>query len=188
VNNYVVNAEIKNRHGIDSAFVFWSTDTSLGYSRITMTNSSGNNWTASIPHQSGGKTVYYYIRTRTETGKYFSKPMTAPRGHWKFNVGTIVGITENNELSPVEFTLRQNYPNPFNPYTVIGYKISKYSNIRIEVYNMLGQTIDVLVNENKSAGEHEITWDAAKYSSGMYIYSMFINGERMDTRRMMLIK
>lgn len=192
VNNYLVPANIKNRYGIDSAFVFWSTDTSLGYNRIVMTNSSGQNWTTSIPHQSAGKTVYYYIKARTSNGKYFSKPMTAPLGHWKFNVGTPTGITGTAGEIPREFSLYQNYPNPFNPVTKIRFDIPpsggiEKKNVTLVIYSILGEEIQTVVNEKLNAGTYEYIFDASRLSSGIYFYRLE-TGNYSSTKKMILIK
>jgi agmatine/peptidylarginine deiminase len=203
VNNYTVNANIKNRYGIDSAFVHWSTDTSLGYNRIIMTNTGGGNWTAAIPHQSAGKTVYYYIRTRTSSGKYFSKPITAPRGHWKFNVIGPTGITGNQNSIPEKFKLYQNYPNPFNPVTKIKFDIplspltpdliggtergNKGGFATLVIYDILGREITTLVNQRLKPGTYDIQWNAANYPSGVYFYKL-ITGGYSETKIMIYLK
>jgi hypothetical protein len=195
VNNYPVLANIKNKFGIDSAFVYWSTDTSLGYNRINMTNSSGQNWTTSLPHQPSGKTVYYYITARTSNGKYFSKPITAPKGHWKFNIGGPTGISGNSGEVPHNFFLYQNFPNPFNPVTKIKFDIPTPLNlpegvtpeVKIVVYDVLGKEIAVLVNEKFKPGTYEVEWNADKYSSGIYFYSLITN-KFIETKKMLLIK
>jgi hypothetical protein len=92
----------------------------------------------------------------------------------------------DNQL-PSEIRLSQNYPNPFNPTTNIQFGLNKASDVRLEVFNMLGQSIGVLVNEPKSAGWHTATFDASALSSGMYIYRITANGIN-STKRMMLIK
>lgn len=97
----------------------------------------------------------------------------------------------SNEVSdnqlPSKITLSQNYPNPFNPTTNIKFGLNEISDVRLEVFNMLGQSIGVLVNERKAAGWHTATFDASSYSSGMYIYQITANGIQ-STKRMMLIQ
>ena len=93
---------------------------------------------------------------------------------------------ENHEL-PLAFLLEQNYPNPFNPVTVIGYQIPKSSDVRLEVIDMLGRRVSLLINERVEAGRHEATLDASGLSSGMYIYRLQ-TGNEVLTRKMMLIK
>lgn len=81
------------------------------------------------------------------------------------------GIEKTLETAkqPTTFDLYQNYPNPFNPVTTIKFAIPEVSNVKIIVYNMLGQEIETLVNDNLSAGFHEIKWNASRFASGVYI-------------------
>jgi hypothetical protein len=85
------------------------------------------------------------------------------------------GITpsnvDNTSIVPGTFVLEQNYPNPFNPSTMILYSIQARSMVRLEVFNLLGQRIEVLVNSNLEPGIYRATWNAA-VPSGMYFYKM----------------
>jgi agmatine/peptidylarginine deiminase len=187
VNNYALTANIKNRYGIDSAFVYWTTDTALGYQKINMTNSGGQNWNSAIPHQSWGKTVYYYIRAKTSNGKYFSKPITAPKGHWKFNVNNLAGISQNGNVVPEKFELMQNYPNPFNPVTIINFDIPKENRVTLKIYDITGREVNTLADEVFKAGSYKVDFDATGLSSGIYFYRIYYNGQS-DTKKMILIK
>ncbi|MHB9005258.1 MAG: T9SS type A sorting domain-containing protein, partial [Coriobacteriia bacterium] len=69
-----------------------------------------------------------------------------------------------------DFNLSQNYPNPFNPSTVINYSIPEESNVRISVFNAIGQRITTLVNATKQSGDYQVTWDASQLASGIYFY------------------
>lgn len=79
---------------------------------------------------------------------------------------------ENTVESKIEFYLEQNYPNPFNPTTVIKYGLAENSQTKIEIFNVLGQKVAVLANENKSAGNHQTIWDAQNLPSGIYFISI----------------
>ena len=83
--------------------------------------------------------------------------------------------------------LFQNYPNPFNPITNIIYRIPSSSSVRIIVYDILGNEVKILVDENKSVGEHKIQFDASNLSSGVYYYRIFYN-EGSITRKLLLLK
>lgn len=91
------------------------------------------------------------------------------------------------ELQPNEYKLSQNYPNPFNPTTNINYVMPEQAHVRITVYDVLGREVAMLVNEVMSAGTHTVNFDAARLSSGMYIYRMEA-GSKILTNKMMLIK
>jgi hypothetical protein len=88
---------------------------------------------------------------------------------------------------PKTAQLNQNYPNPFNPTTTIQYTLGSSEQVRLSVYDMLGREVAVIVNDLKSAGDHTATWDASKFSSGIYIYSLQTESSRM-TRKMTLMK
>jgi agmatine deiminase len=186
VNNYPVLANIKNKFGIDSTQVYWRIDTNFAYNRVLMTNSGGQNWVGAIPHQSSGRTVYYYIKTKTSSGKYFSRPITAPAGYWKFNVLGPTGISEN-ENTPGRFALYQNYPNPFNPSTKFKFEIAKQNDVKVIIYDILGKEVRILVNEKLKAGVYEISFDGSTLPSGLYFYKLNA-GDYTQTRKMMLIK
>ncbi|MCW8805940.1 MAG: T9SS type A sorting domain-containing protein, partial [Ignavibacteriaceae bacterium] len=86
------------------------------------------------------------------------------------------------DFTPKEYTLYQNYPNPFNPITKIKYSLPFESNVRIEVYNVLGEQIDVLVDELKQVGFHDLNWNASNFSSGIYIYRIDAKSVTGDQR------
>jgi surface protein len=84
--------------------------------------------------------------------------------------------------------LSQNYPNPFNPSTTIRYGVPQSSSVRLDVYDMLGRKVATLIdNERKSAGWHQVNFDASNLASGMYFYRI-VAGNYIKTRTMMLIK
>jgi len=97
--------------------------------------------------------------------------------------GTNVEITDRVE----DFKLAQNYPNPFNPGTTIEFALPTAEMVRLEVYNMIGQRVAILLNEQMSAGAHNVAFDASGLSSGMYIYRIQA-GEFAQVRKMTLIK
>jgi len=88
---------------------------------------------------------------------------------------------------PQELTLYQNYPNPFNPATQIRFGVPEASHVHLSVYDMLGRQVAVLVNEDKSQGWHDVSFDAAGLASGTYIYRLAA-GSFSETRAMTLLK
>ncbi len=85
------------------------------------------------------------------------------------------------------FVLHQNYPNPFNPSTSISYTLRDAGHVRIQVYNAIGQLVEVLVDGHLSSGRHDVSFNAEDLASGMYIYRMEVDN-RAETRQMMLVK
>ncbi|MCX6142356.1 MAG: T9SS type A sorting domain-containing protein [Ignavibacteriales bacterium] len=88
---------------------------------------------------------------------------------------------------PASFALSQNYPNPFNPTTALEYSISKSSNVVLEVFNVLGQSVAKLVDEHQAPGTYRTSFDGAKLSSGVYLYRLKA-GDFVQTRKMVLMK
>ena len=91
------------------------------------------------------------------------------------------------EQKVTTLSLNQNYPNPFNPTTTIRFGIDKASDVRLEVFNMLGQKVATLVNEQKAAGFYSISFDASNLSSGFYTYRITTDGNQL-VKSMTLIK
>ncbi|MCF6268565.1 MAG: lamin tail domain-containing protein [Melioribacteraceae bacterium] len=98
-----------------------------------------------------------------------------------------VDVEENSDITATEYKLRQNYPNPFNPSTVINFSIPKSGLVTLKVFNVLGQEIAELVNDVKSAGNYEVSFDASHLTTGMYIYKIQ-SGNYSATKKMLLIK
>jgi uncharacterized lipoprotein YddW (UPF0748 family) len=94
--------------------------------------------------------------------------------------------TENNEI-PTEYKLQQNFPNPFNPTTTISFSLPKAGYVNLSVYNILGQEVANLIDEDLSAGNHRITFDASQLTSGIYVYSLKSQGKVLS-KKMVLIK
>ncbi len=96
-------------------------------------------------------------------------------------------VSNETDSKVTEFALDQNYPNPFNPSTTINYSVKNSGAVNISVYNLMGQKVAELVNETKSAGSYNVTWNASEVSSGMYYYRLEAGGQSL-TRKMTLIK
>ena len=86
-----------------------------------------------------------------------------------------------------EFSLEQNYPNPFNPTTSIKYAISSKQFAQLKIYDILGNEVTTLVNEEKPAGNYEVNFDASKFSSGVYFYQLKA-GNFISTKKMILLR
>jgi hypothetical protein len=150
---------------------------------VFMTNNYGANWVElanGLPN-----TVAMHLDYNEASGKI--RLGTHGRGTWEI-IGSISGISGNNYNVPNNYTLFQNYPNPFNPNTKIEFNIKEKGFVTIKVYNNLGKEITTLVNNNYSAGTYDLTFYGENYSSGLYFYSLFVNGMKIDTKKMLLIK
>jgi len=92
-----------------------------------------------------------------------------------------------NDIMPGDLALFQNYPNPFNPETKIKFHIPRASFVSLKIYNTLGREVKTLVNEPKSPGTYEVTFDASGLSSGIYFYTLNTGSTKL-TKRMLLVK
>jgi len=100
----------------------------------------------------------------------------------------ITGIEKIGTTIPDEFKLEQNYPNPFNPKSTIKYQIAKSSLVTLKVFDILGREAAELVNQKQEAGSYNITFDASGLASGVYFYSLYSDGVKIDSKKMVLIK
>ncbi len=96
-------------------------------------------------------------------------------------------FVEDYEESPEQIELNQNFPNPFNPATTISFYLPEALEVRLSVFNVVGQPIAVLEEGVVSPGEHHYEWNASGYPSGMYIYQLEV-GNKVMTRKMTLVK
>lgn len=124
--------------------------------------------------------IYYW---RANAGNaYGTSFWTAGFG---FKTTPAAGVKEGN--IPVAFSLEQNYPNPFNPVTTIEYSIPKSSFVTLKIYDMLGNEIKKLVNEQKSPGYYRVDFNGSKMASGIYFYRLEAN-DFTTVKKMVLLK
>lgn len=103
-----------------------------------------------------------------------------------------IGVQNISQSVPSHYALMQNYPNPFNPTTKIKFDVasnlkSENSNVRLVIYDITGREIEQLVNENLKPGSYEAEWNASRFASGIYFYTLS-SGSFIQTRKMVLIK
>ena len=114
-----------------------------------------------------------------------------------FESNTTIGINDPVVNVPKDYVLYQNYPNPFNPTTKIKFSVpSSVSSPRgvggdlvlLKVYDITGREIQTLVNESLKLGVYEKTFDGSKLSSGIYFYSLVVEGKSIATKKMVMVK
>jgi len=101
-------------------------------------------------------------------------------------------MDENETVLPKKFILYQNYPNPFNPNTIIKFGLPVQSDVRLEIYDILGRSVKVLTDGELEAGYHEIIWDGKNrqgndIASGVYFYRLKTESFS-DIKKMLLLK
>ena len=109
----------------------------------------------------------------------------------RFELAITSSVANSNEAGlekPSAVLLQQNYPNPFNPTTQIGFYLPNTAEVSLEVYNLNGQKLTELASGRYLQGEHHVTFDASRLSSGIYVYRLKVNGTVIETKKMTLIK
>jgi len=100
----------------------------------------------------------------------------------------VTSVDGDNSEIPKNFRLEQNYPNPFNPTTTIKYQIPELSFVKLKVFDVLGNEVASLVNEELNAGTYEVIFDAVELSSGFYFYQLQAGGGFTETNKMLLLR
>jgi hypothetical protein len=126
---------------------------------------------------------YTYTDQTVETGKYFYRLKQLDfDGRYEYSDEVEVDVN-----GPLTFNLEQNYPNPFNPSTSINYSVPEAGNIRLSVYNTVGEAVAVLVDGFSQSGIFEVSFDASNLPSGVYLYKLQ-SANSVQTKKMMLLK
>lgn len=116
-----------------------------------------------------------------------TKYMSATLGQSIYISGYDITSVEDEETIPTEFELSQNYPNPFNPTTTIEFSLKNKSKVNLTVYNLLGEVVEKLANEELTSGLHKISFDGRNLSSGIYFYKLETDKFHV-TKKMILLK
>ena len=161
IGNYTINAQTKL-----SNYIMGNGATVISNSNHTLTATIGQpiiGNTSNTLHTNSIGFWYQYAATITDV-----------EDRWMFEI-------------PKQFELYQNYPNPFNPTTVIRYGIPKESNVKLVVYNILGEMVKTLVENTQKAGSYEVNFNASNLATGIYIYRIQA-GQFAETKKMVLMK
>jgi plastocyanin len=145
--------------------------------------SGASSWNAPLDaaHQ-----TFTYVITHSGTYNYICVPHAS--------LGMVGVITANpNGIQPIgtavpdNYNLQQNFPNPFNPTTNIRFDIPKNTKVKLTVYNIIGEQVDLLLNNVLSAGSYNVDWNASAYPSGVYFYTLSTDDFKA-VKKMILIK
>lgn len=101
---------------------------------------------------------------------------------------TVTAVDQPVNETPSRFQLSQNYPNPFNPTTIIAYSVPEKANVRLDVYNILGQKVATLVDGIQNPGAYRVDFNGARLASGVYFYRLSAGSNTFLTRKMILLK
>lgn len=184
-------SKVKNQDNI--ALEWYAVDGVVGYD-IEIDNNSNFSSPTVVDYSedcSGGMCVYYIspaLRPATfywrVKASYDGWPWSDP---WSFK---LTGRVFKDDLSagiPDQVELRANYPNPFNPSTWISYGLPRASHVKLEIFNLMGQKVETLVDGHKPAGNHTVMFDGSTRASGVYLYRL-VTDETVIKKKMLLVK
>jgi hypothetical protein len=172
----------------NSVILNWSTSTETNNSGFSVERKSNKNDWQTIGFVSG-------FRTSTESHSYSYRDDNVNSGSYSYRLKQVdydgsFEYSDEVEIeinTPGEYILYQNYPNPFNPSTTIEFSIPYNGFVNLEVYNSLGESVAVLVNESLPAGEHSISFDGTGLASGVYLLKL-TSGNFTEFKKMNLLK
>lgn len=169
---------------------YYSTGIEPWYDYISWTNGTPLQYPESWFWINHGENVmaltYEDMYQCSQTGNFDITAMALVRGVMDY-MGIVTDVYDYTEVIPEQFELYQNYPNPFNPGTVISFQLSVNSYVTLKVYDLLGNEIATLVNEEKPAGKYTVGFNPVDLSSGVY-FCRLQSGEFTQTKKMIYQK
>lgn len=174
---YVTGSSVGSGTGYDYLTISYSFNGTFNWEKRENGSSNGNDYASGIAVQDTDKIYVTGSANFSGTGI----------AYYTLRYSTFNGIEPISTIIPRAFQLNQNYPNPFNPATSIRFDIPKLSFVKVSVFDVLGREVENLVNEQLKAGEYMVKWDAARFSSGIYFYSIATDGYQ-TTKKMILAK
>ncbi len=184
-NDYMVEAYVSHRSGTESAMLHWTLDLSGPWNdaEMSLVDGSEEDWIASIPAQSLGSTVYYYVGATANSGKTGARPMPAPEGWWSFDVvGPSVGVIEWS--NDVIFTPA--FPNPANAIACIPIELAHSAHGTLSLVNALGQQVETIYAGEFAAGTSKFFFHAGNHAPGAYVILLELNGQGLWSERIMV--
>jgi hypothetical protein len=172
INNY--GFEVERTSPLPSPYEGEGGGAGRGWEKIGFVNGNGN---------SNSAKEYSFIDKSQTGGSKFQYRLKQIDNDGQFEYSNVVEI----EVVPTQFELSQNYPNPFNPTTNIHYELPVKSNVCLKIFDILGNEIVTLVNEEKEAGYYELKYNAKDLASGIYFYNISTGGFNR-TKKMLLLR
>lgn len=161
------------------------TDANLGFGEVEI-----NDGTGTLIMGAAGSWDFDF--ENNDTVDLLTGVLTFNFNAWKINPRDnedFQGVDDVAERGPVfDFTLKGNYPNPFNPSTEIEFSLNRSGNVSLDVFNLRGERVARLLDGPRTAGTHQVTWNAESFASGIYFARLTVDGAGSRDARMLLIK
>ena len=174
--------------GLESLWADWFTEGAA--ENIFFGENDGNSY--GCRYDNGYKTAFLSFMADANCG-YDTSGYWAPTEDFSALISNTLLWFETEDvegevsLSPLTYSLNQNYPNPFNPTTAISFILPNSGKVSLKVFNMMGQDVATVIDGNMNSGSHQVNFDAAGLSSGVYYYKMQA-GDFNSTKQMILVK
>ena len=193
--NFTVNAELPveltsfTANTIENKVTLnWQTATEVNNYGFEIERSQNNNWEKVgfvEGHGNSNSPKDYSFTDKPANGSDFKYRLKQVDFNGNFEFSPEIEVS----LIVPQFSVKQNYPNPFNPSTKIEFSIPKSGNVKLSIFNAIGQEVAVLINENMEAGNHNFQFSSDNYqfSSGIYFYKV-ISGKYSETKKMILLR
>jgi hypothetical protein len=149
---------------------------------VAVSTATGSQTAPQIVTNGTGGAIIAWRDTRNPVPSIYGQRVNA-----NGQLGGTTDAPDNDHGTPDAFKLNQSYPNPFNPASTFTFSIPQTANVRLSIYNVLGQEVATVVNETLNAGSYSRTFNAAGLASGAYFYRLTA-GENTETKRMLLLK
>ena len=188
-----VSINVVSKFGLrpDSVLLHYAVSPDTAFFTIAMSLDSSmffptsGRYKVTIPPRSFGAEVTFFIDARDTSHKIYRNPAAVTGKVWKLKYG-VTGIETAPEI-PAAYSLSQNFPNPFNPSTIIQYSLPKNQHVVLKIYNVLGQEVRTLVDEQQPPGFKAVEFDGSRLPSGVYFYRL-TTANYSTTRRMLLLR
>ncbi len=171
-SDYTVDTYIRHASGISGATLYYRTDNNTTYQSIAMieTDPANFTWSADIPGQNTGTSIYYYVEAEANSGKQQARPMTAPDGYWRFRIGG--NPVANQDPNALAMTMETVFPNPANAITCIPIQSDKVLDGTISLLDIFGRNIATIHDGIIPAGESKYFFFAGRYDAGTYFVQL----------------
>jgi agmatine deiminase len=179
---YQVDAWVRHRSGIAGATLYFTTNTTAAWQSLGMAleNADSNRWSAAIPQQPEGSTIYYYIHASANSGKQVVRPLVAPEGWFRFRIHPTTATEETVAASP---QLGNIYPNPASALTCIPVvSVGGGEENVLEITDLFGRSVHTVFKGKLAAGTSRHYFDAGQFPAGVYLVTLR-GGSGTETRK-----
>ncbi len=161
---------------------------SNGRGMLYFTSNGGINWVYQLPDTSIHIGQYWHVDFEGKMNGWAYRQKQTGIHTTTGGDTTFTSVRQISDILPGDFILHQNYPNPFNGSTKIRFEINKKATVSIEIFDITGKKLVELVNKQFTSGQYEVDYTTNENSSGVYFYSLSVDGTILDTKKMIVLK